>query len=102
MHVIARAALREFAEDHADARDWLEAWWVVASAATWSSLADVRVTYASADQVGSCLVFNCKGTHYRLIVRVSYANKHTRGTLFVKHFLMHAEYSNDRWKECCT
>lgn len=101
MHVIARATLKEFAERYSDAREWIEQWWSVASKAEWTSLESVRETYAAADQVGSCLVFNCKGNTYRLIVRVSYANNHTRGTLFVKHFLTHAEYNKDRWKECC-
>jgi mRNA interferase HigB len=100
MHVIARPKLRQFADKHADARSWLENWWQVASKAAWEKLADVRRTYATADQVGRCLVFD-KGNQYRLIVKVSYANEHTRGTLLVKHFLTHAEYDEDFWKDDC-
>jgi mRNA-degrading endonuclease HigB of HigAB toxin-antitoxin module len=101
MHVIARATLRSFAEQQRDAREWLENWWSIASRAGWRSLSEVRRTYLATDQVGGCLVFNCKGNTYRLIVRVSYANEHSRGTLFVKHFLTHAESSKGRWKEAC-
>ncbi len=54
-------------------------------------------TYASADQVGSCLVFNIRGNG--LICRVAYANQCVKGTLFVKHFLTHAEYDKDAWKD---
>lgn len=101
MHVIARATLDAFGKNCADANEWLQNWWQVASRAKWKNLSDVRRNYGTADQFGGCLIFNCKGNEYRLIVRISYANKHTRGTLFVKHFLTHAEYNKDRWKECC-
>jgi mRNA-degrading endonuclease HigB of HigAB toxin-antitoxin module len=100
MHVIARPKLREFAKRHVGARDWLENWWTVASSAVWKNLHDVRRTYAGADQVGKCLIFN-KGNDYRLIVRVNYANRFAQGTLFVKRFLTHAEYGkNDRKGDC--
>ena len=47
-------------------------------------------------------MFNVCGTKFRFIVKVSYANQWTGGTLFVKHFLTHAEYDKDRWKkDCC-
>lgn len=101
MHVIARPLIRRFCERYADARDWLEEWWNMAGKARWSSLRDVRVTYAAADQVGNCLVFNVRGNKYRLIVRVSYRNQYSRGTLLVKQFLTHAEYDQHRWKEGC-
>ena len=51
----------------------------------------MRVDYPTADQVGQYLVFNVRGNTYRLIVKVSYANEWVQGTLFVKHFLTHAE-----------
>ncbi len=101
MHVLARPAIESYKRDHADARDWLDRWWEVATKANWASLDDVRLSYHTADQIGACLVLDCKGNNYRLIVRVSYQNEYTNGTLFVKHFLTHAEYSKDRWKECC-
>ena len=49
------------------------------------------------------VVFNVCSTKYRFILKVSYANQWTNGTLFVKHLLTHAEYNKDRWKkDCCT
>src|SRR6266403_2025508 len=101
MHVIARPLIREFCDRFADAREWLEEWWRTATKARWTSLIDVRATYASADQVGKCLVFNARGNKYRFIVRVSYRNEFSRGTLLVKEFLTHAEYNEDRWKRGC-
>ncbi len=100
MHVIARPKLTGFGAKHTDAGEWLDDWWNVASKANWTCLEDVRQTYGKADRVNHCLVFD-RGTKYRLIVRVSYANEHTRGTLFVKHFLTHAEYDKDFWKRDC-
>ena len=101
MHIIARPAISEAARRHADASDWLNAWWKVASLARWESLHEVRQQYPSADQVGSCLVFDACGNRYRLICRVTYANEYQRGTLLVKHFLTHAEYDRDTWKRGC-
>ena|SRR5438128_1839130 len=102
MHVIARPLIRTFCTRYADAREWLEEWWRVASGGRWLSLHDVRVAYATVDQVGKCLVFNVRGNKYRLIVRVSYRNQYSRGTLLVREFLTHAEYNQDRWKRDCT
>jgi len=59
----------------------------------------VKVT--EPDQVGSCLVFNATGAR-RLIVGVRYASEARGGTLFVKHFITHADYDKGHWKkDCC-
>ena len=63
-------------------------------------MGDVRQTYTGADQYKCCLIFD-KGNEYRLIVRVSYENDFAKGTLFIKHFLTHAEYSKGSWKKDC-
>jgi mRNA interferase HigB len=59
----------------------------------------VRQTYASADQVGDYLVFDVPEAK-RLIVGVKYAHGSPPqgGTLFVKHFLTHADYDRGNWK----
>ena len=101
MHVLARPAINRFKAMHPEAGSWLDSWWEVASKSRWTSLASVRETYASADQVGCCLVLN-GGNDYRLIVRVTYANEYTQGTILVKEFLTHAEYDENKWKKHCT
>ena len=101
MHVIARPAIRQASNRHRDAEGWLESWLVTAERARWESLEDVRRDYPSADQYDRCLVFNARGNRYRFVVRVSYADEYQRGTLLIKHFLTHAEYDKDRWKEDC-
>jgi mRNA interferase HigB len=101
MNVIARPKLCGFQAEFADARAWLDQWWTVAKRAVWTRLDDVRTTYPFTDQYGRCLIFNCKGNKHRLIVGVSYATNERSGTLFIKHFLTHAEYDKDYWKESC-
>jgi mRNA interferase HigB len=44
---------------------------------------------------GALAVFNIKGNHYRLIVRVEFP----RQRLFIKEFLTHAEYNKGAWKK---
>jgi mRNA interferase HigB len=101
MNVISRPAIRAAQNQHPEARDWLDEWWVIAKAARWESLHNVQAVYPKTDQVGGCLVFNVRGNRYRFIVGVAYATEDKGGTLFVKHFLTHAEYSKDDWKGDC-
>jgi mRNA interferase HigB len=101
MHVISRAAIKAATVRHPSAAGWLEQWWRHATKTRWQSLHDVRLVYPSADQVGRCLVFNACGNRFRLIVSVKYADEVQRGTLWVKYFLTHAEYSKSDWKGDC-
>jgi mRNA interferase HigB len=101
MHIIARKAINDAIARHADARHWLENWWITASRARWRTLQEVRNDYAAADQFECCLIFDARGNKYRLIVRVTYANEWQRGTLLIKHLLTHSEYDKDLWKKDC-
>ena len=98
MHVISRPAIRDAILRHPDAAGWLNHWWLLATKSRWSSLHDVRRAYSNADQVGGWLVFNVCGNRYRLIVGVKYADEVQHGTVWVKHFLTHAEYTKGQWK----
>ena len=101
MNTIATRTIRQYQDDYPDAATVLDAWLEVAGKAHWENFNEVTETYASADQVGSCLVFNIRGNNYRLICGVAYANRWVKGTLFIKHFLTHAEYDKDAWKRDC-
>lgn len=102
MHVIARPFIKAAIQKHPQGAGWLRAWWNRSSKADWRNLHDVQHDYPRTDQVERCLVFNVCGNDYRLIVKVAYAAKNRRGTLWVKHFLTHAEYDKDAWKkDCC-
>lgn len=103
MNVINRAAIRQAQKRHPNCREWLEDWWHVARRSHWANLQDVRKLYPSADEVGSCLVFDASGAR-RLIVGVYYSRPDlpNSGTIYIKHFLTHAEYDKDYCKkDCC-
>jgi mRNA interferase HigB len=100
VHIITHRTIKEFAEQHATARTWLDNWYRVAKKAVWKELKDVQAVYQTADQVENCLIFD-KGNDFRLIVRVLWATEKRQGVLFVKKFLTHAEYTKGRWKRCC-
>jgi mRNA interferase HigB len=94
MHVLSRKKLREFWSVHGAAEEPLQQWYVAAKHATWAKFADVRATYAAADQVNQFLVFNIGGNKFRLIAFIDYE----RGKVFVRNVLTHSEYDQGKWK----
>ena len=89
MRVISRKPLREFAGKHPQAKTPLDAWFAEASRARWSSFADVKATYGSADVVaGNRVIFNLGGNKFRLVVKIAYPFQ----TVFVRFVGTHAEY----------
>lgn len=73
MRVIAKKTLRIFWEKHADAKPQLESWYNEAKSANWKSPNEVELAYPSANILpDNRIVFNIKGNHYRLIVKLNY------------------------------
>jgi len=97
MRVIARPALRAFANAHPDAASWLDGWWTTTRNASWQHLGDVRRTYNATDVFGCCTIFDVRGNHYRLITHIDYACQ----LVFVRAVLTHAEYDRGAWKHDC-
>ncbi|HAI11257.1 MAG TPA: type II toxin-antitoxin system HigB family toxin [Phycisphaerales bacterium] len=100
MRVISLKILRDFWRRHSDAELSLRQWYKIASNATWSSLQDVRQTYAHADAVKSAsgdalTVFNIGGNKYRLIARIRYDYQ----LINVRAVLTHKQYDQGKWKE---
>jgi mRNA interferase HigB len=95
MHVISRMKLHEASAQHAELEGPLDAWFRICKKATWKSLADVRMTLASADTVGKCTVFNIKGNQYRLITEINYRF----GRIYIRHILTHSEYDRGGWRQ---
>lgn len=94
MRVISRRRLREYWQRHADVEEALKTWYAVAKRARWTNLAEVRLTYTTADIVEGYTIFNIKGNTYRLIVKIEYRMQ----IIFVKRVLTHAEYDKDTRK----
>lgn len=89
MHIISRKPLREFSEKHPPAKTPLDAWFAEVSRATWTSFADVKATYGSADGVtDNRVIFNIGGNKYRLVVKMAYKT----GKVFVRFVGTHTEY----------
>jgi mRNA interferase HigB len=95
MHLISRKRLKEAAQKHSDLAAPLDAWYRIAKKAKWTSLADIRNTWASTDSVEQYTVFNIKGNDYRLITEINFRT----GRVFIRHVLAHAEYDRERWKK---
>lgn len=97
MRTISQKRLRRFWTKRADAEGELRAWYRVAKKAKWERFADVRAVYSNVDRVGDCLIFNIRGNHYRLIVRVLY----DWTLMLICTVLTHAEYDLETWKDTC-
>jgi mRNA interferase HigB len=94
MHIISRRRLREFSQDHPDAKEALDHWYNAARKARWRNFSDLRATFGSADQVGKFVVFDVGGNKYRLIVHIYYND----AVMLIRHVLTHREYDKGHWK----
>ena len=100
MRIIKPATIKDYWQEHRDARSSLLAWLVTAQAANWKNLNEIRVTYPHADAAkvrsGAIVtIFNIKGNAYRLITAIHYNTQ----MVFIRDFLTHAQYSKDQWKD---
>jgi len=90
MHVISRKKLSQFWEKHKDAEDALKEWFKEAEHAEWKTTSDIKAFYNSADFIkGNRVVFNIKGNHYRLVVKVEYQAQ----IVLIRFVGTHSEYS---------
>lgn len=95
MHVITRKRLNEFAEQHPESRSALEHWYREMKRRNFTSFADLRLVFPSANQVGKLTVFNIGGNKVRLIAAMHY----NRQRVYIRAVLTHQEYDEGRWKE---
>ena len=99
MRVFSRSTLRNFWVKNNQSEGPLKAWYIhVSSRQTdWSSFAELREQFGSADIVGACVVFNIGGNKWRLIAKIDYS----RRIVFIKKVMTHKEYDRDSWKTDC-
>jgi len=89
MKVLGRDKLNKFSRQHANAKKALDAWFNEAEEADWIKPQDIKDRYRSADFLsGNRVIFNIKGNHYRLVVKVRYQN----GIAVVEWVGTHSEY----------
>jgi mRNA interferase HigB len=78
-----------FANQHADSRKSLFAWFSEVATATWRGPDDIRARYPSASFLaGNRIVFNLKGNKYRVIVAIKYEFF----AVYIRFIGTHAEY----------
>ena len=89
MRVIAKKVLREYWVKHPDSEQQLKSWYQEAEDAEWKSPRDIKRDYPSASILaGNRVVFNIKGNHYRLIVKINY----DYGMIWIRFIGTHSAY----------
>ena len=89
MRIISRRALREFWEQHPDARQPLQAWYADVKRAEWKTPSEIKVLYRNASFIANNrVVFNIKGNHYRLVVAIQYEF----GLVYIRFVGTHQDY----------
>jgi mRNA interferase HigB len=89
MRVIAKGTLRLFWEKHADCEQQLKSWYKETTEANWQNPKDIKHEYPSASFLAdNRIVFNIKGNHYRLVVRINY----DFGIVWIRFIGTHTEY----------
>lgn len=89
MRIIAKKILRDFWETHVDSEQQLKAWYQETSKAEWLNSNEIKKEYPSASLIpGNRIVFNIKGNHYRLIVKISYEYQ----MIWIRFIGTHPEY----------
>jgi mRNA interferase HigB len=95
MHVITRKRLNEFVENHPETKTALAQWYGTIKRNDFSSFANLKSMFPSADKVGKLTVFNVGGNKVRVIAAIHYNRKR----VYIRAVLTHPEYDRSRWKE---
>lgn len=89
MRVIAKKILREFWNKHPDCEQQLKTWYSGATDARRRSPLEIKKDYPTASFLEeNRVVFNIKGNHYRLIVRINYDYQ----MVWIRFIGTHAQY----------
>ncbi|WP_407673577.1 type II toxin-antitoxin system HigB family toxin [Paludisphaera rhizosphaerae] len=78
----------EFWESQKDAEKPLREWEKKVKSNEWTNWGELKQTFGSADQVGSCTVFDVGNNRWRLIARINYR----RGLVYTLKVMTHADY----------
>ena len=93
VHVVSHKSIRIICDEHPHARNAMDHWYRVAKRATWSSFADVKQSFNTADSVAPHVVFDIGGNKYRLIAKMNFL----RSVLFIRAIMTHKEYVKGAW-----
>ena len=91
MRVIKIKTLKEYWQKHTDIESQLKVWFAEMKAGVFKSPADIKRRYPSADIIaGNRVIFNIKGNHYRLVVKIHY----NRQIVYIRFIGTHDEYNS--------
>lgn len=92
MQLINKQLLRNFGENHADAKPQLESWETDVEAAEWGNPHDVKKRYPKASFPGNLqVIFDICRNKYRIWAQIAYKTK----IVLIRKIGTHKEY--DRW-----
>lgn len=90
MLIVGLKKLEIFAKKHTDTKTALKRWVASVQEASWKTPHDIKERFRSADFLSdNRVIFNIKGNHYRLVVKVRYVDDVVR----IDWVGTHAEYS---------
>lgn len=93
MRLISIYVLDEGIAAHPETKKQLDIWRSLVEEADWKTPHELKAQFGKADILpDKQVVFNIRGNHFRLLVKVDYQNR----LVIVKKFGTHAEY--DTWK----
>ena len=89
MRVIAKKCLRDFWSMHPDCEQQLKSWYREAEKSKWTTPRIIKKQYPTASiLMNNRIVFNIKGNHYRLIIRINY----NYGMVWIRFIGTHSQY----------
>jgi mRNA interferase HigB len=90
VRVFNRATIKKYAQEHANVRPRLWAWFHEVERANWKGPDDIKRRYRPADFLtGNRVVFNIQGNEYRVVVMVQYQFH----AVYIRFIGTHSEYS---------
>lgn len=98
MNIIGLDKLKSCWQEKPETETALKSWIQVTNEARWRHLFDLKNTYRYADAVGSCIAFNIRGNHFRLITKINFRTE----TVTVLYVLTHKQYDEkgkNSWKK---
>lgn len=89
VRVIAKSTLRAFWTRHNDCEEQLKSWYKEAEEADWKGPRDIKREYPTASFLpDNRVVFNIKGNHYRLVIKINY----DYGIVWIRFMGTHGQY----------
>lgn len=89
-NILNHRTILAYIKEYPEAEIPLKVWYQATKVAKWESLNDLKKDYSNASIVkDDRIIFNIKGNHFRLLVRISFRYRR----IMIKWFGTHEEYN---------